>query len=691
MQFRTVSSISGVAGCLGLMLMTSVGWAASTIDAWDLQKTPGKERIRIHWSEPSAIQVNEFPSAQQIIVKIPEAALAGSGLNTLDTSKSAVLNGAKIQPITLSDGREGIQATFNLREWTKPTAIAGPRWLTITYDAPNAPAAEAITLSNDDIEALDAKSFGSAHAPQDGAGQAPGAEEPFAAFYVPPDLTQEEKEAQVSNTDVGMMNTMNLFQRTVNLDYKDADLQNVIRSIATKLKLNIILMPGDVSGRVTVSLNNVRLGDAFDSLLKANNLAYKVEEGGIVRIVPRDEVKSRDVETTTQSISINWVDAKEIVGVLKPFLSDAGQIQSHEQSNLVIVEDVPEKVVEVQELIRRLDAPEKQVRMEVRMVDMTTTARRALGFQNNFTSRAQKDLYPFPGTTGTIPTLITDTEKTITLPDGSTITETGKKIEPDFDSLLLYPTTVGQAGGAVAAAGGLDMAHRFSASILGTSFDIDARLTALENHDEAITLANPSVVSLNNIAASIEIKRQIPYLDATTSTGGSFATVKFADVGTKVELTPRITNNGYIIMDISPEQKIQVGTQNLSTTEVPIIDERFTETSVIAKDEQTIVLGGLRQFESTNSELGVPWFMRIPVLSWLAKTNTNQHRKLELYLFVTPHIVKDPEPSVYETAIYDKIDYNWDLPDYYFDEVTLRKSPNERVHPKFKPMPTDVK
>jgi len=641
---------SGLAA--GILLLSTAAWASTSVTSWSLEEADGRETIRLKWDEPCQVEMSEFPAARQVVVRLLDASATDAG-EAPDFANSGVVEKARLQTVSMPDGKQGVQLTLGFSEWTRPTLHAAPGGLTISLDpaavASSPAAAEPITLGNGDIDALLSGKYGSASAPADGAGQA-GTNDVFTSFYVPPDITAEEKALQAVGGDVALKNTLALFERTVNLDYKDADLENVMRSIAARLKLNIVMMPGDVQGRVTVSLNNVRLGDAFDSMLRANELAYKIENGGIVRIVPRSAVQTTDFEIITQSIAINWIDASDAVQILTPFLSDEGKLSFHEQTNTLIVSDVPDSVAEIQRLLQRLDVPEKQVRLEVRLVDMTERAFRALGMQTNITSAETKSFNPVEGG-------VVNTDETSVIPDWN-----------------------GTVGGIVEAGDGLDMATTGNVGILGSDYTVQARLTALETHNEAVVLANPTIVSLNNTPAMIEVLRKIPYQDATNTTQGSVATIKFQDVGIRLELTPRITNHGYVIQDIKTAQKIQVGTF-LST---PVVDERNTLTSVISKDEQTIVLGGLRQYEAQSSEGGVPWFMRVPVLGHFFKTSDDSHTKVELALFVTPHIVKDPEPGSYNTALYEKIDYNWELPDYYFDEVRMRKAPNETIDPRAK-------
>ncbi len=643
---------SGALVAAGLLL-TSAGMADTKIETWEMQRTAGQERVRLQWSEPCAAQIAEFPSARQVVVRLPGASLQNADAVSRSLTGDGLIESARLQPVTMTDGQDGVQMTLSLKTWTDASLVTSPQMLIVNVDTPSEPVSSAnrpvITLGNDDIDALLGGSYGSASAPSTGAGQSETGDV-FASFYVPPDLSQEEKAAQMSGGDIGLQNTMDLFDRTVNLDYKDAELENVMRSMAAKLGLNIVMMPGDVTGRVTVSLNNVRLGDAFDSMLRANDLAYKVERGGIVRIVDRALVQPSNIETVTQSFSLNWIDASTIVGILTPFLTDGtGQLSFHQQTNTVIIEDVPEKVEIIQGLITRLDLPEKQVEMEVRLVDMTERAFRSLGLQTSFVNTQAKSFLPIEdGVVGDTPELI--------------------------------PDVVGTIGGLKDAGDGLDITNQGSLSFLGSEYNIESRLTALETHSEAVVLANPRVVTLNNVPAEIEVKRQIPYLDATNTTQGSVSTIRFQDVGTRIQITPKITNHGYVIKQISTEQTIQVGT----AFGTPVIDERLADTTIIAKDEQTVVLGGLREFQTQNSEDGVPWFMRVPVFGQLFKTSEDQQTKVELALFVTPHIVKDPEPDSYNMALYEKIDYNWDLPDHFFDQVRMRKAPNETIDPRSK-------
>jgi type IV pilus assembly protein PilQ len=449
-------------------------------------------------------------------------------------------------------------------------------------------------------------------------------------FYTPQAIpkaaptTEEEREELLSQE---------IFQRRVWLNYKDEDLQNVIRSLAHHANLNIILTKDQVRGTVTLKLTNVRLGVALDAILKTNNLAYIVEQGGIVRIVPLSQVRTEKIELRTEYIPINWVKAANVANTLKPFLSEKGNMKSDDDANGLIITDTPEKVTQLSKLIEKMDVPEKQVMIEARLVDMSEEAQRNMG--------------------------IDWTLRRVTGFDGSGNPVYGDQISIQESSRAR--NTISTSGNTL--------------GFFGNDYDLGATLDFFEQRSLATVLANPRVVTLNNITAKINIKRMIPYISAQQTGQNQIGTVEFKETGVILEVTPNVTNNGYVRMTLKPEQKVRKGDFPSAQGFIPIVDERTVESNVIIKDEESVALGGLRQIENSTAESGVPWLLRIPVLGWFFKQEKTTHSKTELILFVTPHIVKDPSLTPAELQWYEKIDYNWDLPDYFYDEIKLRSAP----------------
>jgi type IV pilus assembly protein PilQ len=448
--------------------------------------------------------------------------------------------------------------------------------------------------------------------------------------YVPPKGRAEEVSPETAQE---RLLRQEVFQQTVTLSFKDANLQNVLRIISQKTGLNIIMSEKDVKGTVTVHLEDVPLGAALDSILKTNELSFVIEPGNIVRVVPRKEVRKKEIELKTVHRTINWVQAKRIKETLEPFLTEDGQIQACEDSNALIITDTPPNVAILEDLVAKLDIPEKQVMIEARLIDMSEGARRELGINWGLLKYE---------------------------PERPGWTDQEQFTQVTFDPSLLRPgqLTISK------------LPHFF-----GETWALDMTLSAMENRNEIVVLANPKVITLNNVPATIDIVENLPYTEGVLSQGGQFVTeeVKFEETGIKMTVTPNITNNGFVRMMISPEQKILRRYVATRYGSVPQIDSRKSLTNVIVKDEETVVMGGLRKLQRSNDTTGVPWFHRIPLFGWLFKDNTTTADKLELVMFVTPHIIKEPVLAAEEQYRYDEIDYDWQLPDYFYDDVTVKK------------------
>lgn len=704
---------------LGLLLALSSAsaFAAPTISRWSVQSDGTRERVEVRWSEVAPVEISEFAQARQVVVVMPGATLA-NGTPTRLADNSALVRRARLQEVTLPDGRQGVQLTLSLNEWTTVTSTSTDTGLSLEMPLPvslvpvegQALASSqraGLELTDEKIAELGTRPFGSVLAPETGAGQAPSTgSSAISDYFVPPNVQRTAAEgASQTMTDIEVNSKLNEFVRRV--DFQGTSLENVLRLISEEAELNILIRPADVQGRtVTLRLRNVTLRQMLEAILKANNLGYTIEDGGIVRIVPRDQVKSSTRETVTETIAINWVDAVEVADALKPFVDkDEGTLQVSRANNTIIIRDVPETVNRIQQLVSQLDVPEKQVLIEMRLVNMTESARRAFGVRSNWETQSTESRFlrdpegnffdnsEFTNSlrtltntnTATNGTVSTITQNPFDRTINQVITSNGNNTNTITDttnlSSALVPTSRAGAGLLAPNANAFGLSSLFSPTILGTKYDVDLQINAEENRGEAVTLAAPTVLSLNNQEATVEIKRKIPYVSAVNSDQGSVATIEFIDVGTTVKLLPRITNNGYVMMQIEPEQILDTGERPGG---VPVTDERRVLSSVIVRDEQVVALGGLREFVATSSENGVPYLLRVPVLSWLFKNQENRQNKTELYLFVMPQIVKDPTPTAYQTALYEKIDYNWDLPDYYFDEIRARKAPGEENNPNSK-------
>jgi len=457
--------------------------------------------------------------------------------------------------------------------------------------------------------------------------------------FVPPTVTETE---EVTSGEAGteMLNILGeeVYNRRVNISTPpDTEVAEVIRILAERANLNFVYGQGVIKGRITLNLRDVPLGVALQSLLSSQDLAIVREGANVMRIAPREVVRPGNVDMRTIYIRLNWVTADTLQSTLNSVLSGTGgSIKAHKETNTIIITDAAPNVALMRDLVAQLDVPDKQVMIEARLVEMIHNTTRDLN-SNTGISRSRADNFE--------------------LPRGFS-EDTGV-----FEGL---------AGGTFTFGGIL--------SVLGSDFNIATELNALEQRGVANVLANPRVITLNNQEAEIDIEREIPYFEAQqgVTDGVTAVTVKFKEAGIRLAVLPVITNNGYVRMKLTPEQRILADFVDSPTGDVPVIDRRTAITNVIVKDEDTAVLGGLRQIEANDSKTQVPWIGQAPIIGWLFKNDGKRHLKNDLMLFVTPHIVKSPVLTPAENYKYSRIDAHWDLPDFFFDDSVGQREARHR-------------
>jgi type IV pilus assembly protein PilQ len=403
----------------------------------------------------------------------------------------------------------------------------------------------------------------------------------------------------------------------ISLDFQDADINNIIRLIAEVSELNIITTE-DVKGKVTMRLISIPWDQALDIILKTNKLDM-VREGNIIRIAPataiaeerkslmeakRAVVESKIVEEeveelVTESLSISYAKAGELIKNLEKIKSKRGDITIDDRTNTVIVKDTKKKLADMKLLIEKLDKRTPQVLIEARIVEVNRNFSKELGIQWGGGLNMTTDTN-FPNTIGI----------------------TGSSVGTSAVSL---PAAAGTGtGGAISATLG---------SVTGAS-QLDIRLSALESSGRARIISTPKITASDNKEAVIESGRSIPY--PTTSSAGT--QVQFIDATVSLTVTPHITPDNYISMKIvATKNEADFGQQVQGT---PSIIKKKATTEVLIKDGDTTVIGGLYKTTKQESVAGVPWFMKIPVIGWLFKKKADTDLGEELLIFITPKIIR---------------------------------------------------
>ena len=405
--------------------------------------------------------------------------------------------------------------------------------------------------------------------------------------------------------------------RKLSLDFKDADVKNILRLIAEVSNLNIIA-GDDVKGKITMRLVDVPWDQALDLILQTSSLGMN-RVGNVVRIAPTDTLK-REVQAeleakrakekledlVTELISINYATGKDLIPQIKHVLSDRGDVKVDDRTNILIVKDIARNIALVKSLVKSLDAKTPQIMIEARIVEANLSFQRELGIKWGFELGGGKATVG-GGIVGT--TLGTATREILNLP---AVARSG------------VPGGVGTAG---------ILEAIFSR---GTIRELDIAISAHENKGDVKIISSPKIATLDNKEASIEQGLRIPYPKLTTE---GTVTTDFIDANLKLTVTPHVTNDGNIKMIIKAKKDRPDFTQTVLG--VPSIDKKEAITEVLVKDNGIVVIAGIYTIEKTDSNEGIPLFNKIPLLGWLFKREVKEDLRKDLLIFISPKILKD--------------------------------------------------
>jgi len=390
-----------------------------------------------------------------------------------------------------------------------------------------------------------------------------------------------------------------------NLNFSETELSNVIRSLANVSGLNI-LAGKDVEGTVSCYFQNVTVRDALESILATNGYGYIVT-GNVVQVRPADELGEDQVETVTQVFILQYLDAEEVEQSLSSAFGGGGgasggggggrqsKISANPGSNAIIVSDIPSRVSEIVRVLSRIDRRLKQVMIEARLVETSYDFSRQIGID----WAVYKTADPYDAVDVNL---------------GNTVAPEGQNgLQP---LQWMFGTTRGD-------------------------YSIDAFLQLEEDNNDIRVLAAPRIMCLHNRTATVRIVDDLPYVESNVSQGVITQSVMYKETGITLEVTPRINEEGMVIMRVTPSQKIAGPRISLQDSEAFPVNERSAETELILGDGTTAVIGGLKSQDVQKVVRQVPFLGDIPLLGYLFKRHEDFLKETDLLLFITPHIVKD--------------------------------------------------
>jgi type IV pilus assembly protein PilQ len=393
----------------------------------------------------------------------------------------------------------------------------------------------------------------------------------------------------------------------ISLDLKDADIKDVFRTISQLTQLNIVVDP-EVRGTVTVQLEDVPWDQALDLILKQNGLGY-VLENNIMRIATTQKLQAEQADrarlsearqaaepTRTLIKKLSYARAAEITPTIKSVMSKRGDIVVDARTNTLIIREIPTYLPAVLQLIDQLDTATPQVMIESRIVETTKSLGRSLGI--NWGTNVFSDVA-----------------------HGNTTN-------------LIFPNN-----GVGSTRVGLDNGPAVASVRLGNilnSFTLDVALTAAENQGLLKIISSPKVAALTNTAASIQSGVQIPVQTNVNNT----TTVIYVDATLRLTVTPQITNEGTILLDVQVSKREPAVALNLSLGQNVPLTIREYRGQILVRDGGTTVIGGIFQINDQDQNNMIPGLWKIPILGNLFRNKTRTEKHDELLIFITPRILR---------------------------------------------------
>ncbi|CAD7349188.1 type IV pilus secretin PilQ [Xanthomonas arboricola] len=463
--------------------------------------------------------------------------------------------------------------------------------------------------------------------------------------------------------------------RPVTFNFQDVPVRTVLQLIAEESNLNIVASD-TVQGNVTLRLMNVPWDQALDIVLRAKGLD-KRRDGGVVWVAPQPElakfeqdkedariaIENRE-DLITDYVQINYHNAAVIFKALTEakgiggggggqgggqggqggqqdngFLSPRGRLVADERTNTLMISDIPKKVAQMRELISHIDRPVDQVLIESRIVIATDTFARDLGARFGVSGATGRGILSgslesnvnYSNTLNQRNNELNNT-RTPATPNGTSSTL------PTF----LFPSglNVDLGAGGFTNSGAAGLAY----TLLGSHFNLDIELSAMQEEGRGEVVSNPRIVTANQREGVIKQGREIGYVTisgAGVAGGGSQANVQFKEVLLELKVTPTITNDNRVFLNMNVKKDEvarfidlpQYGT-------VPEINRREINTAVLVADGETVVIGGVYEFTDRESVAKVPFLGDIPFLGNLFKKRGRSKEKAELLVFVTPKVLR---------------------------------------------------
>jgi type IV pilus assembly protein PilQ len=431
---------------------------------------------------------------------------------------------------------------------------------------------------------------------------------------------------------------------------QDLDINSALHFLSLQSHRNIIASK-DVKGTVTANLYNVTFQEALDALLRPNGFDY-IEKGNFIYVYTTkelEEIRKRERHTANRIYRLHYVNATDALALIKPMLSSSGTTaltpaevtglptgvtdtggMNNADDDTLVINDFPENLNDIEHALKDIDVRPKQVLIESTILNAQLTDQNALGV----------DLVSLSG--ANFSNLLSGgfTNNASGASSGTTTGTTGTPLNgPNSIANTYTQATQGHVS--------TDFASQVPSGGLSVGFlsnNIAFFVRALESVTDTTVIANPKILALNKQKGEVHIGGELGYITTTTSTTTSQQTVQFIDTGTKLIFRPYIGDDGYVRMEIHPEES----TGSIDAKGVPQTETTEVTSNVMVKDGRTLVIGGLFSEATTASRGQVPIIGNIPILGVPFRQTNDNTVRTETIILITPHIIND------DTAIYEE-------------------------------------
>jgi len=425
---------------------------------------------------------------------------------------------------------------------------------------------------------------------------------------------------------IGILFIIQAHADTYSIEFREADIKDVIRCI-TKMDKKNVIVSDKLEGTVTVSFDGISLDAALRSVLDAHGLIF-IYENDVLKIAPLEEFKKLGKDLQADTINLQYAKAPKVIEQVKSLVSERGAAIFDERTNSITVKDTAESLETIRLFLKRLDTRDEQVLIEAKIIEASFDFINSLGIQ-----------WGGEIVNGNIRAGGTSEVGTSTF--GST-------------SSNLAVNTPGR--GSTGTQGGLGML-----TTIGSSTVI-AKLSLAEEKGDISILSRPSVTTLNNQAARIRsgvtfyVKANgnisIGSGTSSSSTGQGLQTI---ESGIELIVTPQITIRDFVKLTIEAQESQPDFSRAVEG--IPAIIDNTASTTVLLKNQETTIIGGLLQSRKAEQRKGVPWLSKIPLLGWFFRSKTTSNNKSELLVFIKPTIldgtlteipsIKEDKESIY--------------------------------------------